>query len=201
MTNLTSASHEWASRPDDERYLSLEELHAAVMARKSECWTATPAVKDLRAVPSNGGMAVEVYDPSAGQRRELSRRIGPSRSCASTARRQRPTYASCLLSWRRSISNGDWNATRWPCKRRWSRLPRGGRSTQLWGASRSRWTATGQSGRRIPQKRSNCMHEKHKENHRDRCLSSRQYRPSGHRLPGARAAQVGRSPGRVGLMV
>lgn len=70
-TNLYAASKEWASRPDDQRYLSLEELKAAVLARKQECWTATPRCRDMRIIPANDGLAIEVYDPSASQRREL----------------------------------------------------------------------------------------------------------------------------------
>lgn len=33
QVNLMRASQEWANRPDDQRYLSLDELHAAVQAR------------------------------------------------------------------------------------------------------------------------------------------------------------------------
>lgn len=70
-TNLNAASQQWASRPDDERYLSLEELHASVLARRRECWTATPQTRELRVVPSADDLAIECYDPTAGQRREL----------------------------------------------------------------------------------------------------------------------------------
>lgn len=34
MSNIMTASNQWMSRPDDERYLSLEELHQAVCARR-----------------------------------------------------------------------------------------------------------------------------------------------------------------------
>ena len=32
--NITTASNQWASRPDDQRYLSLDDLAAAVSARR-----------------------------------------------------------------------------------------------------------------------------------------------------------------------
>ena len=35
-TNLTRASREWISRPDDERYLSLDDLYEAVCGRANE---------------------------------------------------------------------------------------------------------------------------------------------------------------------
>jgi len=70
--NLHQASQQWASRPDDERFLSLEELHAAVASRRRESWTATPSTSDLRVIPSEGDLAVECFDPAAGERRELA---------------------------------------------------------------------------------------------------------------------------------
>jgi hypothetical protein len=70
-SNITRASQEWASRPDDQRYLSLEELHAAVKDRKNESWTARSQVKELRVVPADGGITTEVYDPTAGEVRQL----------------------------------------------------------------------------------------------------------------------------------
>jgi hypothetical protein len=72
MTELYAASKQWMTRPDDQRYLSLEELKAAVMARKRECWTATPACNTLRILPAAGDLAVDVYDPSHGERRQLT---------------------------------------------------------------------------------------------------------------------------------
>ncbi len=65
-TNLMQASHQWATRPNDERFLSLEDLKAKVAQRRSESWTATPSTKDLRVLPVDGGLVVNVYDPSQG---------------------------------------------------------------------------------------------------------------------------------------
>jgi hypothetical protein len=72
-TNINRASQEWASRPDDQRYLSLADLKAAVMQRKAESWTATPASRDLRIIPGDGGsLSVQVYDPTHGEQRSLT---------------------------------------------------------------------------------------------------------------------------------
>ncbi len=71
-TNLMEASRQWASRPNDERYLDLESLRFAVAARKAESWTAVPPTKDLRAtVDENNSLAVQVYDPTQAENRLL----------------------------------------------------------------------------------------------------------------------------------
>jgi hypothetical protein len=73
--NLHEASHQWATRPDDQRYLSLADLKAAVAARKSESWTATPRVADLRVIPSDttpGGLSIDLYDAAHGARRQIA---------------------------------------------------------------------------------------------------------------------------------
>jgi hypothetical protein len=68
---LHEASKQWHSRPDDERYLSLADLKAAVLNRKHESWTATPSTASMQVIPSEGGLAIEVMDPTAGCRRPL----------------------------------------------------------------------------------------------------------------------------------
>ena len=68
--NLMETSNQWATRPDDQRFTSLEELKAAVMQRKTESWTANPKVADLRMIPlEKNKMAVELFEPTRGQRR------------------------------------------------------------------------------------------------------------------------------------
>ena len=67
-SNITAASQQWFSRPDDQRYLSLAELKAAVEQRKAESWTATPRTADLRVMADGNRLAVELYDPTRGQR-------------------------------------------------------------------------------------------------------------------------------------
>ncbi len=79
-TNITTASREWATRPDDQRFLTLDELEASVAKRREESWTAAPELKQLRVVTSNapGGeslpendIGLSVYDPTHGENRLL----------------------------------------------------------------------------------------------------------------------------------
>lgn len=72
--NLHRASREWATRPDDQRFLSLEDLRAAVERRKVESWTAAPLTREMvvRADTQADEIGVEVYDPTAAQRRVLT---------------------------------------------------------------------------------------------------------------------------------
>ncbi len=73
MTNIGTASHQWATRPDDQRYTSLAELKQAVMQRKRESWTATPTTGSLRVVPAEGGdIGIQVYDGTKGEERVLA---------------------------------------------------------------------------------------------------------------------------------
>lgn len=62
--NLMQASREWFSRPDDERYLSLEALHAATLARADRSETTVLRHDALEAVgDSNGGQLMRVRVP------------------------------------------------------------------------------------------------------------------------------------------
>jgi hypothetical protein len=71
-TQLHDASRQWASRPDDQRFLSLGDLQANVLSRRRESWTATPQTADMRVVPApNNGVEIEVFDPTKGERRAL----------------------------------------------------------------------------------------------------------------------------------
>lgn len=71
-STLTAASRQWASRPDDERYLTMADLKAAVVQRKKESWTVTPKTTEMRCVETdNGGLGIQVNDPTAGQKRIL----------------------------------------------------------------------------------------------------------------------------------
>ena len=69
--NLTAASHEWATRPDDQRFLSLEDLEQAVDQRKNESWTTATQANRLRVVPTDDeeGVQVQVFDSSKGEER------------------------------------------------------------------------------------------------------------------------------------
>jgi hypothetical protein len=70
--NLRTVPRQWATRPDDQRFLTLDSLKASVLQRKHESWTATPATADLRVLPADGDLAVRVYDPAHGEERLLT---------------------------------------------------------------------------------------------------------------------------------
>ena len=71
--NIHRASHEWATRPDDQRFTSLADLKAAVLRRKQESWTATPVTSTLRVLPSEAGeIGLQVYDGTKGEQRVLA---------------------------------------------------------------------------------------------------------------------------------
>jgi hypothetical protein len=70
--NLHMASQQWASRPDDQRFLTLEDLHKAVSARKRESWTAAPEVNSLRVLPTAGNeLVLAVQNPATGVEQQL----------------------------------------------------------------------------------------------------------------------------------
>ena len=66
-------SKEWATRPNDQRFLSLKELADSVAQRKRESWTATGEPGNLRIIPGEGNkIGVEVIDRSEKGRVLLS---------------------------------------------------------------------------------------------------------------------------------
>jgi hypothetical protein len=69
--NLYEASRQWASRPEDQRFLTLEDLKASVLKRRQESWTVTPAIEEIKARAVDGGIGIEVYDPTKGEDRIL----------------------------------------------------------------------------------------------------------------------------------
>lgn len=69
--NDNTASRQWATRPNDQRFLTLESLEQSVARRRQESWTVTPDVADLRIQPDADGLRVQVYDPTHGTNRNL----------------------------------------------------------------------------------------------------------------------------------
>jgi hypothetical protein len=71
--NLYQASSQWASRPDDQRFLTLEDLKASVSQRKAECWTVStvPEKLTVQADEENGKVLVRTFDNSIGDNREV----------------------------------------------------------------------------------------------------------------------------------
>jgi hypothetical protein len=71
--NLNTASMQWATRPDDQRFTSLEELEKSVANRKQQSWTSAQTCDRLLVQPAEDekGLTVQLYDPSIGQRRMI----------------------------------------------------------------------------------------------------------------------------------
>ena len=56
--NLYEANYQWANRPDDERFSSLKEMHAATKAYAMNAVTSTARVDDLRVESDEGNLAL-----------------------------------------------------------------------------------------------------------------------------------------------
>ena len=70
--NITVASRQWATRPDDQRFLSMEELRNSVLARKRESWTVQTACRDLRILPAaDNELQLVVHDNAIGRDRQI----------------------------------------------------------------------------------------------------------------------------------
>jgi hypothetical protein len=67
--NITRASEEWRSRPNDQRYLSLESLGDAVRQRRRESWTVQGEPSEIEIIPAaDNKLSVKVYDRAQGER-------------------------------------------------------------------------------------------------------------------------------------
>lgn len=65
--NLYEASQQWATRPDDQRFLSLADLRASVESRKRESWTTQNDAAALRVIPDGGALKLQVHNWTKGQ--------------------------------------------------------------------------------------------------------------------------------------
>ena len=74
--NIYAASGQWASRPDDERFESLDALRTAVATRKVESWTIAPKTNELRVNASSDALdasiTVDMFDYVHGEQRALA---------------------------------------------------------------------------------------------------------------------------------
>lgn len=72
MSNLMTASRQWASRPDDQRYVSLEALKEGVAKRRGESWTTAVPLPSLRIMPVAGDdLVIQVEDRTRNRIAEL----------------------------------------------------------------------------------------------------------------------------------
>jgi len=70
-TIITTASREWAKRPDDERFLDLASLRQSVANRKAESWTMPIKPSDLRVTSDGDDLGVSIFDAEASEERKL----------------------------------------------------------------------------------------------------------------------------------
>lgn len=71
MNNLMTVSNQWATRPEDQRFLTLADLHAKVSQRRQESWTAAPETGSIRITAPEGRLLVNAFDRTQGSQREL----------------------------------------------------------------------------------------------------------------------------------
>ena len=65
--NLMECNKQWSTRPDDQRFLSLEDLRQSVESRKRESWTTTQDAASLRIIPDGDAMRVQVRNNTRGE--------------------------------------------------------------------------------------------------------------------------------------
>ena len=68
-TNLHQVSKEWATRPDDQRFTTLEDLEQSVKTRKSQSWTVATETKKLCVLPTEDEQDIQlhVHDVAEGR--------------------------------------------------------------------------------------------------------------------------------------
>ncbi|SLN55523.1 hypothetical protein ROA7023_02529 [Roseisalinus antarcticus] len=103
-TNVDRVSSEWFSRPDDERYLSLDDLFASVKGRAERSRTRTVESAAIRVEahrdnPEKLGLVL----PGADE--PIAPRIGPLASSPASSAHLPPIYDSCPRRWRASTCN------------------------------------------------------------------------------------------------
>lgn len=105
-SNVTAArepdqriSREWASRPDDERYTSIEDLDDFLTARRSRSTVETIKVGDLKPALVNGSLMCDIpgVGPAAMTHRAFGQLCTQIRAPADYLRRlSNPTAATCM---------------------------------------------------------------------------------------------------------
>lgn len=66
MVNATTAHKQWSTRPDDQRFLSLAELHDAVSLRRQQSWTAMPPLSGIQVIPEGEEIVLGIHDRTRG---------------------------------------------------------------------------------------------------------------------------------------
>ena len=92
--NLTEASRQWATRPNDQRYLSLDDLENAVQLRQNQSWTLDVPTRKLQVgydeesllvqAPNSVGGPGEVFRPTNWGFTQLAKEVGAPANYLST---------------------------------------------------------------------------------------------------------------------
>lgn len=64
MSTITEASRQWATRPSEERYISLPQMHAAMIAQRAISRAAVVSSRRLRAVPTDDNRGLMIEGPN-----------------------------------------------------------------------------------------------------------------------------------------
>jgi hypothetical protein len=71
LSHDMAPTYQWATRPDDQRFLSLEELRQHVGMRRRDSWTTADSVKNLRVFADSGRPMLEAHRLATGRREIL----------------------------------------------------------------------------------------------------------------------------------
>lgn len=64
MSTITEASRQWATRPAEERFISLPEMHASLVAQRAISRAAVVSSRRLRAVPTDDNRGLMIEGPN-----------------------------------------------------------------------------------------------------------------------------------------
>src|SRR3990167_4192809 len=64
MNNLNEASRQWASRPDDERFLSLTAMGAHFAAQREQCRETVVSSRRIQAAPAEDNKGLQIVGPN-----------------------------------------------------------------------------------------------------------------------------------------
>jgi len=94
-------SSEWFNRPDDERYLLLDDLWGSVKGRSERSRSRVVQTADIR-VEATRDSAERLHLVLPKTHEPVGPRIGRLASVPASSARRPPIYASCLRRWRAS---------------------------------------------------------------------------------------------------
>lgn len=105
MTTNMTVSAQWASRPNDQRFLTVDDLYAKVSSRRLECREEGVALDLLQVQPTADDQGIEVFDPQASRRLGMlthwsfSQLASRAKAPAGYLRTLPPMLACATLQW------------------------------------------------------------------------------------------------------